>query len=611
MEGERWHLPNSLAFSARWIVLTIASFALVAACGRSNLDDYLPLDGGPTLDGGLDAPDAPTDARPDSPPTCNAQTCASGCCDANDRCASGSDFTACGRGGLRCSDCQKLGFQLCDPKLKSCANKTTRCDKTTCGNGCCEGNLCLGGFDPNECGDFGSACQHCAQQGQSCQNQQCTQQRCGPGNCKGCCFGDQCIGGVDQTACGNAGQQCSNCAAQQLACVPFGSGGTCEGPPPCGPQNCAGGCCVNGQCNNGNLDTACGVNGMQCNDCLQQGESCQFQKCVPQTCGPGNCSGCCVNGQCVGGAANTACGFGGQQCRDCSPSGSACMNGVCGPPPPLCNAQTCPGGCCVGNVCAVGTQNNDCGSGGQQCQNCSAQNEVCTAQRCVPVVNTCTPQNCAGCCDQVGQCQPGFLNSQCGESGAACINCSQQQSTCDTAVSPRVCRNAQTQCPAAYPSCPASVTLPPPSIQHVCTAADLANARAACSGGAHSAACQAYFQFEQTQRPQCASCLSTFDYDFQEVVGLFECVSPFVSATCDHELGCGLDCEKQSCAQCLPADASQCQTDARNGQCRPYFQQSQCAVQSFFGPGAFCNPNNYGGNVGAWLQGVGGHYCGP
>jgi hypothetical protein len=42
-----------------------------------------------------------------------------------------------------------------------------------------------------------------------------------------------------------------------------------------------------------------------------------------------------------------------------------------------------------------------------------------------------------------------------------------------------------------------------------------------------------------------------------------------------------------------------------------YYAQAQCIGPALFGAGSFCNPQNYGGNYGAWLQGVGGHYCGP
>jgi hypothetical protein len=140
---------------------------------------------------------------------------------------------------------------------------------------------------------------------------------------------------------------------------------------------------------------------------------------------------------------------------------------------------------------------------------------------------------------------------------------------------------------------------------------DLQNARAACAGGANTPGCASFFQFEQQVNPSCASCLGPFDVNFQDVAGLFACVAPFVGTLCDHQTGCAIDCQNTSCAQCVAGTQTQCVSDVRSNQCGSYFQQSQCAVQAFFGPGAFCNPQNYAGNFGSWLQGVGGHYCGP
>jgi hypothetical protein len=155
------------------------------------------------------------------------------------------------------------------------------------------------------------------------------------------------------------------------------------------------------------------------------------------------------------------------------------------------------------------------------------------------------------------------------------------------------------------------VSTPILPIQHVCSAADLTNASAACSGGAHSATCQSFYSFLQASKPACGKCLTPFDYDFNEVTGLFECAAPYVSPLCDHSTGCFTDCETQSCAQCPAGQTSTCEQNVRNGQCSTYLQQSQCVVQAFFSSASFCNPNNYGGNFGSWLQGVGGHYCGP
>jgi hypothetical protein len=589
----------------RLTLLVLFSFvvvALAAACGRSNIDDYV------LTDGGLDGSDGGH---------CNAQSCPNGCCDQNDQCQGGASLTSCGTDGVSCTDCQAAGFQFCDPGIKSCANRPSRCDSTTCGNGCCESGLCVPGSDPNECGSGGGACQHCAQEGTSCVGHKCQTPTCGPNNCKGCCFGNTCVLGTDNNECGENGQQCINCTSQFMTCFPTGNGGgVCKNTGSCNAQTCAGGCCdQGGLCNMGTSDFQCGVNGQGCQNCAQFGEICRFQTCQPNMgCSPATCpTGCCQGNICVAGGDNTACGAAGQVCKDCTGSGDVCNGmGICIPPPPLCNPGNCSGGCCIGNVCAVGNQDTTCGKGGAQCQNCQSLNEVCTAQTCVIVPPpVCNSTNCAGCCDGAGNCQPGFLNNLCGQNGVSCANCQAMGSTCDSVVTPRVCANQQTTCPAPYPSCPANVTTVPPSVQHVCSTADLANARSACGTGAHGAGCVSFFNFESTQKPACATCLQQFDYDFQELTGILNCASPFVSSACDHVIGCITDCEDKSCAMCDPSAVAQCQSDVRMGQCATYFNQAQCVVAAFMGAGSFCNPANYMGQFGAWLQGVGGHYCGP
>ncbi|MEO6574309.1 MAG: hypothetical protein ABIP89_10745, partial [Polyangiaceae bacterium] len=230
----------------------------------------------------------------------------------------------------------------------------------------------------------------------------------------------------------------------------------------------------------------------------------------------------------------------------------------------------------------------------------------------------CTPANCAqGCCDAQQVCHGGFLNNRCGSGAAACADCTTSGSTCDLAVTPRVCANAQNTCPEPYPGCPgASVATQPLAIQHVCPAADLADARAACGtggGGAHSPPCDSFFSFEQSTNPSCAACLTPFDFTFQEAQGIFTCVAPFVSAGCNTSTGCAIDCQEQSCSMCDASTIQGCDNSVRQGQCGPSFAASACITSAFAGPsggaGAFCNPFNYAGNYGRWLQGVGGHYC--
>jgi len=331
-------------------------------------------------------------------------------------------------------------------------------------------------------------------------------------------------------------------------------------------------------------------------------------RCNAQTCP----NGCCAGNACVAGTADALCGEGGQACADCTQSALVCRGGLCvQPPPPPCGPSTCPNGCCSGaNVCNTGTQSSACGVGGAACVDFTLQRETCNGNACQPL-GTCSGQSCAGCCDVGGNCQGGFLDTQCGQGGAACANCSTQGKLCDTASDPRVCASMVSICPATYSSCPSGVTTAAPTVQHVCSTTDLANARAACVNGAHTPACTAFFQFVAQQNPSCARCLAPFDYDFSEQEGIFACVAPFVDATCDRATGCAFDCETKSCGQCLSGSQPQCVQRVIPGQCLTYFQQASCANQALTTTAMFCRPLAYNVNFGGWLQGVGAHYCGP
>jgi hypothetical protein len=150
-----------------------------------------------------------------------------------------------------------------------------------------------------------------------------------------------------------------------------------------------------------------------------------------------------------------------------------------------------------------------------------------------------------------------------------------------------------------------------PTIQHVCAASDLQQARAACAGGPTSTACMAFFAFEQAINPGCSSCLSPFDVAFTQLSGILRCAAPFVDASCNHTTGCILDCEAASCSQCPTTDVQTCQSNVLTNQCSSFVNGAGCVAPTLFaGAAAFCNPSNYA-NFGRWLQGVGGHFCGP
>lgn len=71
---------------------------------------------------------------------------------------------------------------------------------------------------------------------------------------------------------------------------------------------------------------------------------------APPPCGPMTCSSCCSGGACVSGQSVAACGTGGQDCRDCTNMGGACgSNGSCvtraadSGPPHTCDPAKCKG----------------------------------------------------------------------------------------------------------------------------------------------------------------------------------------------------------------------------------------------------------------------------
>jgi hypothetical protein len=466
--------------------------------------------------------------------------------------------------------------------------------------------VCVGGTSSNACGFGGQPCQDCVARGLVCQGQQCLLiAQCNAQNCGfGCCEGNTCVGGTSSNACGFGGQPCQNCQQFGETC----QGQTCQGQMGCNAQNCGFGCCQGNICNSGQSSNACGFGGAPCQNCQSFGETCQGQVCsVVGMCNAKTCpNGCCQFGVCIPGTLDNACGFGGQACQNCQSFGDICQGQVC--VSTGCNANNC-FGCCQGNLCVPGTTNNACGFGGGQCLNCTAHNETCQGQQCL---SACNSNNCQGCCDPNQICQPGFLNNQCGGFGGACVDCTtlNPPSTCNGNLFPPQCASQQMSCPGPYMGCGAPAIVPPVP-QPTCSTGDLQNAAAACAGGAYTSACQNFFNFEFSQNPACGNCLQPFDVDFADQDGIFECIAPFVSASCNQSDACDFDCTTQSCGSC-PDQMSYdtCRTNVGTGQCAKYQQAAtQCEQSGYMGGGSFCNPAGYS-NFGSWLQTVGGHYCG-
>jgi hypothetical protein len=340
------------------------------------------------------------------------------------------------------------------------------------------------------------------------------------------------------------------------------------------------------------------------------------QGCNAMTCAQGCCDG---SGHCQSGITASACGTGGARCTSCT-GNSTCDSQarICKIPPPFCSSSNCRGCCSSGNQCLMGTAAGACGSGGSSCQNCAVLGAQCgvvgSSNGCVKPPPACDSSNCQGCCDSSGQCQPGFLDGDCGQGGAACLDCGSTASTCDVNATPRTCTNQQNQCPASYGGCPGGLqTQPQTPSQNVCTGTDLQNAASACSASAHSTGCASFFAFETAQHPSCAACLAPFDFDFTELKGIFSCVAAFSSTSCNGESACIADCANATCSRCpdVPT-ALQCETQQLSSSCSSYVQSwlgARCFVTAESSGAFFCAPN--GGDFGAWLQGVGTYYCGP
>jgi hypothetical protein len=173
---------------------------------------------------------------------------------------------------------------------------------------------------------------------------------CGPGNCRnGCCDSNGlCVDPPTAAACGSHGSPCVSCGS-----------GICTGPvgceevrPDCSPLNCAG-CCLSSVV----IQAADGAPGAP------------RAVCAPGTFGAGVCGN--------GGAPCNVCGQN-EQCRPLAfDAGGYCQANT------SCNSANC-AGCCVGDICAAGTQKQACGYGGSPCMDCGS-NGACAGSTCFGV----------------------------------------------------------------------------------------------------------------------------------------------------------------------------------------------------------------------------------
>jgi hypothetical protein len=243
--------------------------------------------------------------------------------------------------------------------------------------------------------------------------------------------------------------------------------------------------------------------------------------------------------------------------------------------------------------------------------------EHCYSQQC-QAASQCS-QSCIGCCDSSGACQPGFIDTQCGGSGASCVDCTKKMPAvkCDSKAQPPGCGQQPVSCPGTYAGCAAGSTITPTTAAKACSSNDLQNASAACANGWDSTACYNFFSYEQTQNFSCSQCLSQFwfgqTYLFTWSFGVDACLQPFLDPTCNHAAHCSDDCLNNACQGCYTsAEEAQCFTtaSAAAGVCSTYSQAAACTSSALAGAGAVCNPSTYQNNYGAWLGAVGKAFCG-
>ncbi|MFH1130620.1 MAG: hypothetical protein V1754_04755 [Pseudomonadota bacterium] len=151
----------------------------------------------------------------------------------------------------------------------------------------------------------------------------------------------------------------------------------------------------------------------------------------PTICGPTNCPGCCQGSNCITQMSALACGASGLACVACA-SGESCVDGKCASTTTQCGPTNCAMGCCDGTQCVTVLSTQKCGTGGQTCAACNAD-QTCVAGVCATSTPNCATA-CTGCC-QGQQCVPlaQVNNNACGVNGGNCIACTSPE-TCQSGV---------------------------------------------------------------------------------------------------------------------------------------------------------------------------------
>jgi hypothetical protein len=197
--------------------------------------------------------------------------------------------------------------------------------------------------------------------------------------------------------------------------------------------------CRDKRCHGCCADADCGGNVCDsgtCSDCPRNQRLCRGG-CIPE-------DACCADADCTGGRicldGTCACGPDRRLCEGACIAADACCGTDC--PVETCTPENC-NGCCGGDTCRNGDSANFCGRNGVACDQC-ASGETCDAGVCRGGGGTCSSENCGGCCDVQGTCRAGEGQNFCGRNGVACVQCGRDA----------FCNAGECDCPAGTTMCP-------------------------------------------------------------------------------------------------------------------------------------------------------------
>jgi hypothetical protein len=315
---------------------------------------------------------------------------------------------------------------------------------------------------------------------------------------------------------------------------------------------------------------------------------------TPQSCGPAGACVDCTNNTFGHVCVSSTCGC--NSANDC-PAGSACD-----PNTKQCSAScagnlTCNGGCCDGQKCIAGNDNDKCGGNGGACAVCGGGKPTCESGNCTAKCVVGAMSGVCGmgfCCNAQNQCQA-IANEACGAAGASCVDC---------AKSPRgpVCSAGVCGCAKAA-DCPAGQACKTGVCGTACDANTPCNggccSNGACVAGNAPTACA-------LGAAQCGSCAGN------PAGGACVTVGGKVSCGCASENDCpaNMACDLAT-KQCTTLCSAQqqcnagCCSAAQNGMCIKGTGNAACGAT-----GGVCQDCNGNTNGHLCVAIAGGGQCG-